>query len=659
MSDLPPPELTIEAARKRLGLTEDDSLEDFLPKWEKVKLRLSWMAKEALNEEAKASYERDFAELSQLIDLATSEAPEEVEPTERLEPTTRLEPAVREEKKKGGTLTFFLVLGLLGGGAYWAHQEGLFEVAGDVEVVNFESLQESFEVAIEKRRWDEAEALIGALKKRGAEEKIISDARAKLELGRVEEKGQQIAFLISNAQSALEAGQLSEAETFCKQVEVLQPGHPLVPEIRASIRESKLQVRSKLMVESIEKAMESEDWRTAKSQLSLLEQANPAYPKIPFIKATLQTAEAEMLRRKKRAADLVAQARALDEGTYSAEAIALMEEAVRLDPSEANRELYKRMASYGKVVNVPGDHETISAALKAAKKKDRVFVSKGVYHESLVIPDGVQVVGESRVDTIIECPAEVGAVVTIPADAKEVRIASLTLRHSGLVSDDERFPVVAINGGVMAGEDLLIYRASGHGVAVLSGGKAKLSLCKISDSGWDGVSVTGEQSRVILSKVTCESNLHHGVDFWDGASGSVLGSTLIGNGRNGIFAMTPSDLITVEQTRSEKNREVGFYFSGAAGASISDCEVQGNFLGGILFDQESKGVKLTRNRITKNGEAGLVFEKGVEILSESENVVEANTGKQIWRDAVFPKSGGEETITPPPPPPPAKEDQDN
>jgi nitrous oxidase accessory protein NosD len=115
--------------------------------------------------------------------------------------------------------------------------------------------------------------------------------------------------------------------------------------------------------------------------------------------------------------------------------------------------------------------------------------------------------------------------------------------------------------------------------------------------------------------------------------------------------------ISVKTTRSEKNREVGIYFSGANGVTVADCQIHENFLGGVLFDHGSKAVSIKGNKITKNGEAGLVFEKGVEVLSEEENQVEGNTGKQIWRDAVFPTSSGEDTVSPPPPPPPLKEEE--
>ncbi|MDG1976244.1 MAG: right-handed parallel beta-helix repeat-containing protein [Akkermansiaceae bacterium] len=655
MSDTSSRQLPIEVVRQKLGFEKDECLEDNLSKLRKMEIRLYWTSKSATSSTAKASFERDLAELRVLINAVEAEL-EKKEVAQSFPVQREVPPPTKVSKKwKGRFVIFTSIFGLLSGGGYFTYRGGFSELGNRPnDEVDLESLQEGFVVSIEKRRWNEAQNFVKLIKDAGATEVVIQESLAKIGKGRNEEKGQQIAFLISNAQSAQEAGQLPEAEIFCQEVENLQPGHPIVASIRESIRKSKLEVRRKLIVDEIEKAVASADWRIAKGKLATLRKADPTFDQIPSLEVILKTAHEEAIGRKKKAAGLVEKVKSLDKGTYSPQVMALLEEVVRLDPSEGNRALYKKMASYGKMVKVPEDHKTISAALKVAKKNDRVFVSKGIYHESLIMPHGVQIIGESRMDTIIECPADIGAVITVPADVNEVRVVSLTLRHSGLVNDDERSPVVAVDGGAIEGEDLSVIRASGHGIAVLNGGKASLSLCKISDSGWDGISVTGEGSSVDLSSVTCEKNLHHGVDFWDGASGSIKSSLLIANGRNGLFAIEPLAAISVQTTRSVKNREVGFYFSGANGVNIANCHVHENFLGGILFDQESKAVSLKGNQITKNGEAGLVFEMGVEVVREIENKVEENLGKQIWRGAVFPTSSGEDTVSPPPPPPPLK-----
>ena len=221
-----------------------------------------------------------------------------------------------------------------------------------------------------------------------------------------------------------------------------------------------------------------------------------------------------------------------------------------------------------------------------------------------------------------------------------------------LVNDDERFPLVLVDSGRLLLEDTLVARASGHGVAVLNGGHATLMLCKIVESGWDGVSVKGEKSGAVLSQVTSKGNLHHGVDFWDGANGQIAKSQFLSNGRAGVTAIGSTETIKIDESRSEGNREIGFFFSDVVRVEIDNCDAHNNQLGGMVFEHGSKGVKVENSRVSRNGKAGIVFEKGVEILANESNTVENNEGHQIWSEAVFLPRTGDDTITPPPPAPP-------
>ncbi len=628
--------LSVAEARKRLGLGEHDHLADYLPHWKEVEVRLARLTEEAEDPGTKAGYANDLESLRHVLRV--------------------LEEVPRERRGKTGFVVWLMMVGLLAGGGYYGYQQwaGL-DQGYEVRREGLGQTLEDFDQAIEKRRWDEAELLIVQLKETGASDEQIAEAFDRIEQGRVEEKGQQIAFLVGNAQSALEAGQLTEAENFCAQVLELQPDHPQIPEIRSLIRESRMKVRSLLMVREIERAMQEENWRVAESQLSSLVEDQPDHPAISSLQARLEAAKKVLMENQAKAAVLLSRARELDEGVYSAEALTLLEEAVRLDPSEEIRAIYKRMSEYGKVMRVPSEHATISDALKVAKANDRIFVEKGTYTESLIVPEGVEIVGESRAETIIECPAENAAVITVGKGNKKVRVASLTLRHQGLVNDEERFPIVLVDSGRLILEDSLVFRASGHGVAVLNGGQATLLLCKIVESGWDGVSVKGESSGAVLSQVTSEGNLHHGADFWDGANGQISKSQFLSNGLAGVTAIGSTESMKIEESRSEGNREIGFFFSNVAGAEIENCDAHKNQLGGIVFEHGSKGIKVNNSRVSGNGKAGIVFEKGVEIVSNESNMVEKNEGHQVWSEAVFSPRPGDETITPPPPAPPVEE----
>lgn len=74
-----------------------------------------------------------------------------------------------------------------------------------------------------------------------------------------------------------------------------------------------------------------------------------------------------------------------------------IEEAVKLGLAAARKEaqpLIDRTSHSGKVLKVPGDHETIQAAIDAAKEGEVVLVGPGTYFELLVMKDGVKLASD-------------------------------------------------------------------------------------------------------------------------------------------------------------------------------------------------------------------------------------------------------------------------
>jgi hypothetical protein len=553
-----------------------------------------------------------------------------------------------------GVFAWLVLVALIVGGWYWweiQKEEQADEEARAAKAGVLEELQGEFEVALEKRRLDEAAELVRRMEEAGASESSLTAVSDRVDEALAEEKGQEIAFLVLKARVELEEGRLEEAEEFCSRIEVLQNDHPSLMEIRQAVGEKRKMVRIAEMVGPIEAAIRGRDWQKAEKLLTGFEGAFPTEAQEKGIRQKLVLAREEDRLRREKAARLVAEARALDQGVYSDEAVRLLEEAVALDPSPENQALYEKMSAYGRLIKVPGDHSTIALALKGAKANDRIMVASGTYRESLVIPVGVTLAGERTAKTIIECPAETGAVVTVPKGVSSVRLSSLKLRHTGLVNDEERYAILSVDGGEVEGNDLVVVRASGHGVVVINGGKVTLRRTTVTDSGWDGVAVTGEGSTAHLVKVKCDKNLQHGVDFWDGGSGTIADSVLSENGLNGFLSLEAAGPVELVRTTSRKNRELGVCVSGGVGLTLKSCEIDGNLLGGVFLGGESQRVVLEQNKVTGNGEAGMVFEKGVEILSEKENEVTENEGKQIWSEAVLPEPPGEETGAPPPAPP--------
>lgn len=629
--------ITQKEARLRLGLGKRDCLADYLPSWLDAEERLAKLVVETDDLLTRAKYEADLKSLRQIIEVLRN---------------TPSHP----KRSYGMWVWAALVAVMFGAGLIgylkWVVQEGKEMPTGHL---SFDDQKAQFTKVLEIRRWSEAEEILTSLSEQDAPEDWISEARAQISQGQAEEQGQQVGFLIGNAQAALEAGRLTDARQFCDQIEKIQPDHPKLAKLRSLIDEGLLQVRRMLIIQTTQNSIEVGNWQLAEKNLAELIKLHPDHAEIARLRSRIDEMRATVEEERAKANELLTKARQLDNGTYSAEALSILEEAMRIAPNDELRSFYKKVSAYGRALKVPSEYKTIAEAIQVTRENDRILLAKGTYQESLTIPAGIEIIGESRKSTIIEYEGAKGSVITLNQPGKKSRIASLTLRHRGLVNENERYPVVAVSGARLQLEDSNVSSASGHGIAVINGGTAELAQCEISQSGWDGIVVQGGKSSILLANVTCRDNLHNGLDFWEGGSGRIEDSQFLKNGRSGIYAIEPAGKIEIISTRSEHNRQLGFYLLSAPSLSVSKCEVHQNLLGGILIEDSTKQTNLLGNKVTENGEVGIAIERGVQLMRFEGNVVEQNKGKQVWKDAIFPEPTETESISVPPPPPALQE----
>ncbi len=628
-----PEQLSLDAARKKLGLSPTDHARDYLPQWQEVAQKLEGLAHREQDEEQLQIYQRDLASLRQVIEMLDRDAP--------------------TKKKPAGLLVWGAIVLLLAGSGIWAYQKwgkdfdpvaANAALADDIETV---------ELVIGKRRWDEAETLVSQLRARGASKQWVRETRIRIFEGREAESGQQLGYFIGGAQAALEARRIDEAKSYLEKARGLSPESEKLKELAEMIQASERDLKMTALVSEIEQAIQSKRWATAEGQLVGLAELDSDHEALFPLQDRLREARQQELENRSQALVLLRQAQALDQGEYSAEALRILEQAMRLNASPEVRAAYQRMSAYGRVMLVPAEFPTIAEALTEARARDRIQVSAGTYQESLLLKPGVVLVGEGKGKTIIECQAAASAVLSVNESGPRARVASMTLRHQGLVNEAERFSVVAVEKGGLRLDDVNVAQASGHGIAVVDGGQLSMIQGMIERSGWDGISVQGEGSVAELRKVTSQKNLHHGIDFWDGASGSVEDVTLSKNGRAGLVVISNAAAVKADRLQVTGNRELGVFVAGASEFTLSSSAVTGNALGGIILQDGTTNATISNSRILENGEAGLIIERGSQARLEG-NEVSKNKGRQLWQNAVFP-SVNEEAVTPPPVPAPPQE----
>jgi hypothetical protein len=127
-------------------------------------------------------------------------------------------------------------------------------------------------------------------------------------------------------------------------------------------------------------------------------------------------------------------------------------------------------------------YKTITQALKKANKNTKIYVSKGTYHENLVVPKSVEIFGQGREETIIVAR-----------------------------TDDDS--AVYLNGGSTLNK--LGIKNGKNGVKVADGGRVKIIKCKIEDNNKDGVIIyagkLNDSNKVTISETEIKNNGHNGV----------------------------------------------------------------------------------------------------------------------------------------------------
>ena len=474
--------MNYDEAVRVLGFRPGDSFESHLPVLREAEVKLRELMEAATDETERADYAHQLEKLREAITVV-ERGPET--------------PAVPETKRKSrgaGRLVVSLVvvaalIVLAWFGADWARKQRDSEAT-----VPIETLLEQGQVALEKRRWPEAEKKLQAILAREAEHPQATEGLQKVAEGKLVERRQQIAYHSGTALSSVESREWDKAEAALAELEKLEPEHEMLATTREKIREGRLYDQIAGLITQAEEAIREERWDDLTTHAEALSKLAPLHVDLPRYRQLSEEGLKLMAERRERARELYQEALALDEGVYSETALEKVREALRLHREPEYEALYEKLAGYGRVIRVPEEFATVTEALEAARANDSIRIAEGTYKEALVIERKISLEGAGAEKTVIECPSDQASVVTVGNGVSEGRIAGLTLRQSGITLTKERFPVVAVGSGSITLEDCRVEKGSGHGIAVVKGGVVRLRNVRVASCGWDGLAVYGEGS---------------------------------------------------------------------------------------------------------------------------------------------------------------------
>ncbi|MFQ5559916.1 MAG: nitrous oxide reductase family maturation protein NosD, partial [Nitrospinota bacterium] len=251
------------------------------------------------------------------------------------------------------------------------------------------------------------------------------------------------------------------------------------------------------------------------------------------------------------------------------------------------------------VSQIPGEgvFSSISGASTQAEAGDTVFVEEGVYHERVVLKNGVTIQGAGTGLTRIEYSGK-GPVV-YGKNIKDGALENLSLTYRG----EEKKSIIYLVSSTVAINQVVLFGGS-----------------------LSGVEARGD-SRVEIKGAVVKGNKGSGIFLYKGAKGYVEDSQIVGNRYFGIEVKSGA-LLSARNILVNENQAGGVNLMKDASLELHGSQIFENANYGVLINKGSSG-KIVNNNILGNSRAGiLVFSGGVSVIQN--NIISYNgTGIRI------------------------------
>ncbi len=539
---------------------------------------------------------------------------------------------VVEPVKPGRGLSYLVWLLVVcvgvGGGFWWFQKEQ--QAKREAAMTRVEALERQGAVLIENRNWQEAKDTFAEIESLIPGSEIAKRARNSIEVGMAEEQTQFLGYWIGQAMAELEAGRLVEAEAASHKVRERFPNdseNALIIQKIAAARETQA-LDAAIAVARDELSQRKFDAAIASAEKILLSSPDDADAKTILDSARLARAKAAADR--ELASGLFRKAAERDAGKFDQQALEWIREAASLSPDDTEiAAMLEKLSSYTRALQVPGEFATLDEALASARARDTIVVAAGTWTGPLVVDVEVEIRGAGAGETIVECSAENGSAFTVGPDAKGVIVSGITFRQQSFAAGNDRFSAVLVRGGEATFSDCVFTLASGHGLAVIEGGRAIVSRCKSTENGWNGVAAIGKDSTLEVRESEAIENFEHGIESWDGAAVVLVNNRCQGNSRNGVHVDNGSASAEITGNQLIANREFGLVLDSAGSGEVTKNVCRDNLLGGMVIRAAAQAVRVTDNQATANQGPGLVLEKGLASSSYQANTMTKNSGQQL------------------------------
>ena len=308
--------------------------------------------------------------------------------------------------------------------------------------------------------------------------------------------------------------------------------------------------------------------------------------------------------------------------------------ALATGPAQSPEAASSALSTKSRVIRVPEDQPTIAAAMAAAQPGDTVKLAAGTYKETLVLKNGVRVVGgpstldATGLDNGIVGDASVTSGASVEGltvqnstyqgvyigGSKGVRLSNCIIRASGIESQSAGLRSDAAQLSI---ENSEISGSGGAGIRVIT---SDLNLKGSRIFGNAGAGLRAEESKAAVTNNVMERNAGAGTRITHGSTATVLGNQLSGNSLG---------------VRIDAGDDPADYR--ASSARVENNVMTGNVAYGVFVDQGSSA-NLERNEITGSPDTGVLVSGGYDpgnqqrcsVHLDQNNIIGNGTGLQIF-----------------------------
>ena len=259
-----------------------------------------------------------------------------------------------------------------------------------------------------------------------------------------------------------------------------------------------------------------------------------------------------------------------------------------------------------------GQFTTVGAAIKAARPDDRILVRPGLYQESLLIDQPLQIVGDGpraqieirALDTdvlVSHAPAGWVANLTLMQGKSDhyygvdIRKGNLVIEECEIISQagscvyirNQSDPVLRRN---------LIYGATTHGVLVYDGGRGTIEENEISGCSNSCVAVHSAGDPVVRRNVIRDGT-DCGVWVHKDGRGTFEDNEISGNRMAGVYIQSGGNA-TFRRNKINRNAWHGVDIRDTGGGTFEDNDLTGNSRGPWSFADKVDMSRVTRLRNT-------------------------------------------------------------